>query len=70
MFTNYSNELIDFVKNKKHNLSYNNTLKELYKFLETKYDNIYFKIQELDTKKTKKIVGLLRLHDIYSPSFH
>ena len=53
MFTNYSNELIDFVKNKKHNLSYNKIFKELYNFLETKYNNIYFKLQELDTKKTK-----------------
>ena len=55
MFTNYSNELIDFVKNKKHNLSYNKIFKELYNFLETKYNNIYFKLQELDTKKTKKV---------------
>lgn len=55
MFTNYSSELIDYVKNKKHNLSYNKIFRELYNFLENKYNNIYFKIQEIDTKKTKNI---------------
>ena len=44
------------------------SLENALKIMEQK--NKQISVLPVISKKTKKIVGLIRLHDIYSPSFH